>query len=78
MRSKYRLIQHEYIDEHGHMQTLYIPKIRVFFFFWCTLTIGEFGRLAIFKTMSEAKQFIANLDHLNGRLQKDTVIEEYI
>jgi len=78
MRSKYRIIQHEYIDEHGHLQTLYIPKIRAFFFFWCTLTIGEFGKLAVFNTMREAKQFIASLDHLNGRLQKDTVIEEYI
>lgn len=78
MRSKFRITQHEYMDEHGHMQTIYIPEQRVLFFLWCPFAVGDFGESAVFNSIDEAKRFIADVEHLNGRLQKDTVIEEYV
>ncbi len=75
MATKYRIVQHEYIDEHGHVQSLYFPQKRVLFLFWCNFGIGDFGKIAKFNSKSAAKEFIEKVEYLNGNLEKDTIIE---
>lgn len=76
--TKYRIVQHEYVDEHGHVQSLYFPQKRVLFIFWCNFAIGDCGKIAKFNSMSAAKEFIAKVEYLNGNLEKDTIIEDTV